>query len=177
MDNVIRGGNWWWSQLNAWRVLEEVEMPEIAHEMDKFAGSGHHMGVEWPEDMNPLTASVKHRTNDPQVRGLCGRVPPNYIETTYYENLESYRPGGTPKGRTVLMRGLLNAVKSNPVRGVKRSDVDYTFGTIVYYHDLFDGRSVHRFDYFGGPGQTLVDGVSPFAHRAQNLAIAGGTVL
>ena len=177
MDSVIRGGNWWWGNLNAWRVLEEVEMPEIAHALDNFSPSGHHMGVEFPEDMNPLTATVKHRTNDAQVRGLCGQVPPNYIECTYYENLESYRPGGTPQGRVVLLRGLLNSVKAAATKGVKRADVDYIFTTIVYYHDLYDGRSVHRFDYFGGPAQTLVNGANPFNHRAQNLAISGGTVL
>lgn len=176
MDNIVRGGNWYWEQLNAWRVLEEVELPELQHATDKFTPSGHHMGVEWPEEMEALKAMVKHKSNDPQVRGLFGRQPGNYVSTTYYENLTSYR-NGESRGRIVILKGLVNSVKQSAVKGLKISGVDYGFTTLVYYHDLYDGRSIHRFDYFAGPGATLVNGANPFAAMAQNLAISGGTAL
>jgi hypothetical protein len=176
MDNVIRGGNWYWDIFNAWRVLEEVETPALKRATDKFTPSGHHLGVQWPEEFEPLTAKIKHKTNDPEIRGLCGREPGNWVQATYYENLTSFRTGES-RGRICVLKGLINEVKQAAVKGLKISGVEYEFSTIVYYHDMYDGRTVHKFDYFVGPPGTIVNGSNPFGAMATNLAIAGGVQL
>jgi P2 family phage contractile tail tube protein len=176
MDNIVRGGNWYFDALNLWRVLDEVELPEIKHAVESFTPAGHMMGVEWPEEIEAMKAMIKTKNNDPRLRALCGRQPGNYVAATYYENLVSYRDG-TNRGRLIILRGLMTEVKQAAVKGLKIAGVDYTFSTLVYYHDLYDGRSVHKFDYFAGPGETIVDGERPFAGMAANLAISGGTAL
>lgn len=176
MDNIVRGGNWYFDALNTWRVLDEVELPGLAHAMDSFTPGGHHMGVEWPEEMEPLSATIKLKSSDAQIRSLFGREPGNYITATYYERLLSYRTG-EQKGRMITLKGLLTEHKQDTVKGLKAAGVSVKFSTLVYYHDVYDGRSIHRFDFFGGPGQTIVDGATPFAQMASLLAISGGTSL
>lgn len=176
MDYVVRGGNWYFAELNLWRVLDEVDLPELKRAMDKYTPAGSHMGVEWPEEMEALSATIKQKVNDPRIRSLYGREPGDYVTATYYENLVSYRDG-SKRGRRIILRGLLNGQKQDAVKGLKTASVASTFSTLVYYHDIYDGRTIHRFDFFGGPGQTLVDGANPFAAMATNLALDGGVVL
>ena len=59
MDHVIRGGNWYFGDLNTWRVLDEVKPPALKFNLEAFSAGGHHMGVEWPEDLEPFTAENK----------------------------------------------------------------------------------------------------------------------
>ena len=114
MDYVVRGGNWYFDALNAWRVLDEVELPELAFEGEDFTPGGHMMGVDWPESLKALKATIKLRTDDPRVRGLCGRQPGDYINATWYENLQSFRDG-SEKGRVIILKGLVNVVfRSTP---------------------------------------------------------------
>jgi len=176
MDAIVRGGNWYFDQLNAWRVLDEVTLPEITFNTDDFTPGGHHMGVSWPEDMAPLKASIKLRSDDPRVRALCGKQPGDYVTATYYENLRSFRDGSN-RGRVIVMKGLLVSVKAEARRGMKASGTDYEFSSIVRYEDVVDGAVVHRFDQFAGPGATIVGGAQLFAAMAANLAIGGGTAL
>lgn len=176
MDNIVRGGNWFFEQLNAWRVLDEVTLPKISFSKSAFTPAGHNMGVDWPEDMEPLMSTVKLRSDDPRVRGLCGRQPGDYVTAVYYENLASFRTGAN-KGRVILMKGLINSVGAEPRKGVKASGTEYEFGSIVRYEDVADGLVVHRFDQFAGPGATVVNGSAIYAAMASNLAIGAGTQL
>ncbi|MBX3545604.1 phage major tail tube protein [Chelatococcus sp.] len=176
MDNVVRGANWFFDVLNTWRVLDEVQLPEINFNTEAFSPSGHMMEVTWPEDLAGLEGTIKLKTDDPQVRGLCGRQPGNYITSTYYENLVSFRNGET-KGRVIILKGLVNTVRADARKGLKASGTEYVFNSIVLYHDLYDGRSIHKFDFFAGPAETIINGERPFAQMATNLSIGGGTVL
>jgi phage tail tube protein FII len=176
MDNIVRGCNWYFDALNAWRVLDQVEIPDIEQNLEAFTPGGHNMSVEWPEDWKPLAATIKLRNDDPRVRSLCGREPGNYITATYYENLRSFRDG-TNKGRVIVLKGLLTMVKAEARKGVKMSGTEYRFSTIVRYEDMVDGAVVHRFDQFVGPGATVVGGQAVFAAMATNLAISGGSAL
>ena len=176
MDNIVRGGNWYFDEFNAWRVLDEVDLPEIGRSMEAFTPAAHSMSVEWPEEFNPLSATIKLKSNDDKIRGLCGREPGHYTTCTYYEHQVSYRDGSS-RGRIVILKGLLNALKQDAVRGLKTSGVQYTFSTIVMYRDIFDGKDIHKFDYFAGPGATIINGERIFAAMASNLAISGGTAL
>ena len=132
--------------------------------------------VEWPEELEAMTATIKLKTNDPVVRGLCGRQPGNYIGATYYENLASFRDGST-KGRVLQLKGLISEVTQDPVKSLKAAMVTYTFSTIILYRDLVDGRVIHQFNALTGPQDVLVDGSNPFASMAANLAVTGGLVL
>jgi phage tail tube protein FII len=176
MDNVIRGGNWYFNEINTWRVLDEVKVPALKFNLEAFSPGGHMMGVEWPEDLEPFTAEIKVKTNDPILRALCGRQPGNYISSTYYENLASFRDGST-KGRVLQLKGLISSVDQDQVKGLKSAMVTYTFSTIVTYRDMVDGRVIHQFNALTGPQDTLIDGANPFAAMASNLAITGGLVL
>jgi Phage tail tube protein FII len=176
MDNIVRGGNWYFDVLNTWRVLDQATLPELKFVTDKFTPAGHMMGVEWPEELEALTATIKLKNNDPRIRGLCGRQPGDYVTSTYYENLTSYRTGEN-KGRIIILRGLINEIKQDDVKGLKPAGVDYKFSTLVFYHDIFDGKTIHKFDYFAGPADTIVNGDKPYAAMAGNLAISGGTAL
>ena len=176
MDNVIRGGNWYFRQLNLWRVLDEVTIPKISFGGDDFSPGGHMMGVKLPENLEPLEATVKTRTADPDIRAMCGRQPGDWIDAAYYENLMSYRTGQS-KGRVIMLKGLINEVSQDATKGLKSAGVEYTFGSIVLYRDIVDGRDIHKFDFFAGPGATIVDGRAVFADMAANLAISGGVQL
>lgn len=176
MDNVIRGGNWYFDVLNLWRVLDEVTTPEMKHAEDAFTPGGHHMQVAWQEETEALKAMIKTKTADPQIQGLVGRRPGDYVTATWYENLLSFRTG-QERGRVVIMKGLVTGSKQEAVKGHKAAGREYTFGNIVYYSDVVDGKAIHLFDFFAGPGATIVDGRQIYAAMAGNLAIGGGTVL
>jgi len=181
MDSVVRGHNWYFdvgegSPLNCWRVLDEVELPELTFSTDDFSPGGHMMSVSWPEDLEAIKATIKLKTDDARVRALCGRQPGAYVTCTHYENLRSYRDGSS-QGRIITLKGLINSVKPDTRKGLKAAGTQYEFSTVVLYHDTFNGKSIHRFDFFAGPGATLVDGVNPFSDLAANLAINGGTAL
>jgi P2 family phage contractile tail tube protein len=176
MDYIVRGGNWYFDALNAWRVLDEVSLPQIAFATEDFTPGGHIMAVAWPEELQALRATIKLKSDDPRVRSLCGRQPGDYVAATYYENLRSFRTGEN-KGRVITMRGLLNSVKADARKGVKSSMTEYEFSSIVRYEDIVDGVVVHRFDEFEGVGSVVVGGQALFEAMAANLAITGGTVL
>ncbi len=176
MDNQIHGGNWFFDTLNAWRVLDTVDLPSIERAMASFAPGGHVMSAAFPEEIKDLMARIKLRGYSPDVHGLVGREPGNYTTATWYENLISFRTG-EQKGRVVSMKGLLNAVKPDRRQGMKKTGTEYDFSSIVLYTDSYDGRIVHKFDFFAGPGATIVNGQSIFAGMAANLAIGSGTVL
>ena len=174
MDNIIRGKNWWFEEINTWMVLDEVRLPDIRRAVSAFLPGGSNQAVEWPEEFEPLTAMVKTRNNDPRIRALCGREPGDWTTAYYYEHLKSFR-NGVSKGRIVTLKGLVNAIADDPKRGMKPAGVEYTFGTIVKYTDLFEGKLIHKFDHFAGPGATVIDGNRPFAEMARILRISGGS--
>ena len=176
MDNMVRAGNWFFDTFNAWRVLDTVKLPDIERAMEAFVPGGHMFGAEFPEHFNPLKADIELKNDSPEIRGLCGKEPGDYTTATYYEHLISYRTGET-KGRIISMKGLVTSVKAAQRKGMKPAGTGYMFSTIVSYVDSFDGRITHKFDLFAGPGATVINGATPFAAMASNLAIGSGTVL
>ncbi len=152
MDSVVRGGNWYFDDLNAWRILDEVNLPEIKFKTEDFSPGGHVMGVDFPEGLETLKATIKVKTDDPRLRGLCGRQPGNYITCTWYENLVSYRTGQNV-GRVITLKGLINSVKPDGRKQLNAAMTEYEFSTIVLYDDIVDQRNIHRFDFFGGPAR------------------------
>ena len=177
MDNMVRGGNWFFDKYNAYRVLESVTLPEIKFAGEAFTPAGHMMSVDFQEEMEALMATIKLKSADPQIRGMVGKIAPNYTTCTYYENLESYREGGSQKGRYITIKGLIRSSKQDEVKGLKPAGTEYEINTIILYHDVVDGRTIHKFDLFGGAGETIINGERPYAQMAANLAISGGIIL
>lgn len=176
MDYVVRGANVFFNTFNAWQVIDELGIPDLKRTVDKFVSGGNVLGVEFPEEFEPIKASIKLKTDDPRIRSLCGHEPGNYDTLTYYENLTSYRSGKNV-GRVITLTGLITEVKADKRKGLKAAMTEYEFSTVTYYQDMVNGSIVHQFDFFGGPGNTIVGGSNPFAAMAANLAIGGGTVL
>lgn len=176
MDYVVRGANCYFDTFNAWRVIDELTPPDLKRAMDKFVAGGSSLGVEFPEEFEAIKASIKLKSDDPRIRGLCGNEPGNYTTLTWYENLTSYR-NGSNKGRVITLKGLISEVKGDARKGLKAPGTTYEFSTVVFYQDLVAGSVVHQFDYLTGPGATIINGASPFAALSANLAIGGGTVL
>lgn len=172
MDNVIRGCNWWFDSLNTWKTLDEVRLSDFARATESFGSAAGNWEVAWPEGWQAMTATIKLRNNDPDIRGLCGKEPGDYTTAYYYEYLKSYR-SGEEKGRVIVLKGLINSIKDDPKARMKASGIEYDFSTVVLYHDMFDGRSIHKLDYFAGPGSTIINGATPFAGMARILAIGG----
>lgn len=176
MDNIVRGGNWFFAELNLWRVLDEVTLPEFKHADDDFTPGGHHMAVKWQEETQSLEATVKTKSTDPEIQGLIGRLPGDYITATWYENLRSFRTGAN-RGRVIIMKGLILDGKQSAVKGLKSAGREYRFSNVIFYHDMVDGKAIHLLDFFAGPGATLINGVNPYAGMAANLALSSGQVL
>ena len=176
MDYVVRGANCYFDSFNAWRVIDELTPPDLKRVMDKFVAGGSSLAVEFPEEFDALKATIRLKVDDPRIRGLCGNEPGNYTKLTWYENLMSYRTGNNT-GRVITIKGLISEVKGDTRKGLKAPNTTYEFSSVVYYQDMVNGGIVHQFDYFGGPGQTIINGTQPFAALAANLAIGGGTVL
>lgn len=172
MDNVIRGANWWFDTINTWIGLDEVELPKIERMKEKFSGAGNPLALGLPEEFDELEATIKMKENNPRIRALVGREPGRWINCYYYERLTSLRDGSN-RGRVITMRGLVNSVQDERKKGLKPTTVDYKFGTIVAYHDMFDGRSIHKFDFFA-PWETVIDGERVYAEAANILALQGG---
>jgi phage tail tube protein FII len=177
MDNMVRGGNWFFDTLNTYRVLESVTLPEIKFTGEAFTPAGHMMGVDFQEEMEVLMATIKLKSSDDKIRGLVGKSQPDYTTCTYYENLESYREGGQRKGRVITIKGLIRSAKQDEVKGLKPAGTEFEVNTIVLYHDMVDGRTIHKFDFFGGAGETVINGERPYAQMAANLMIGAGLVL
>ncbi len=172
MDNVIRGANWWFDALNTWKALDEVTLPDFARATEAFGSAAGNWEVNWPEGWQAMTATIKLRNNDPDIRALCGREPGDYITAYYYEYLRNYS-NGESKGRVIILKGLINSIKDETKQRMKATGIEYEMSTIVLYHDMFEGRSVHKLDYFAGPGSTIIDGKMPFGDMARILAIGG----
>lgn len=170
MDNVIRGANWYFDVINTWRVLDEVRLPEFSRALEAFGSAAGNWDVEWPENFEAMTATIKLKNNDPAIRSLAGREPGDYITAYYYEHLKDFQSGAA-RGRIIVLKGLINKIADDPKQQMKATGIEYTFSTIVFYHDMFDGRSIHKLDWFAGPGATIVDGNQPFADMARLIAV------
>jgi P2 family phage contractile tail tube protein len=153
MDSIIRGANWYVEELNQRKRLEEVTLPALKREMTKFAMGGGYFGLELPAEISPLSAEASMNGSHDDIRSRFGREPGDWTTCYYYEALLNAFPTGDStgqpklKGRVVILKGLLNEVTQAGVKGVNASgQTKFTWSSIVLYHDVVDGRTIHKFD-------------------------------
>lgn len=158
MDSLIRGANWYVEELNCRLRLETVKLPTLTREMTPFAMGAGYFAIELPAEIQPLTAEATLNGSHDDIRSRFGREPGDWTTCYYYESLLNVFPtdpsGDQPstgqprlKGRIVILKGLLNEVDQPEVRGMKPSGATrFSWSSIVLYHDVVDGRTIHKFD-------------------------------
>ncbi len=159
MDSIIRGANWYVEEINCRLRLEEVKLPHLQREMTAYAMGGGFFSIELPSEVQPLTAEASLNGSHDDIRSRFGREPGDWTTCYYYESLLNVFPNGAVgdgqqgagkpnlKGRIVILKGLLNEVEQAAIKGLKATgQTRFVWSSIVLYHDIVDGRTIHKFD-------------------------------
>lgn len=176
MDSIIRGANWYCEEINQAFRTEEVKLPTLTRDMTELLFSGGIGALDVPGHIKPLEAEMDMMGSHADLRSRFGREPGDWTKVVYYENLldlfpKSEEAGPKLKGRTTIMKGLLNEVNQSGVKGMKASgSTKLKWGTIFLYHDLYDGKTIHKFDY--RTNTLIIDGVNYTAQHNRLLRIS-----
>lgn len=179
MDSIIRGANWYVEEINCRLRLETLKLPQLGREMIPFALGGGHFGLELPGEINPLSGEATLNGSHADLRARFGREPGDWTTFYYYESLLNVFPtnptgqqtsnGPRLKGRVVILKGLLNEIDPPEVRGLKANGATRIgFSSIVHYHDVVDGRTVHKFDI--ATNTLIIEGVNYTAEHNRLIA-------
>jgi phage tail tube protein FII len=180
MDRIIRGANWYCQQTNQRQRADETTLPALTREMVSFVMGGGYFGMELPAEIQPLTCEMTVNGVHEDLKARFGREPGDWTELRYYENLLNVFPAssngevqtsGNPQltGRVVFIKGLLNGFEQGGVKGMKSSAATrLRWSSIVLYHDLFNGRTVHKFDVQNN--ELIIDGVNYTAEHNRIIA-------
>lgn len=180
MDSLIRGANWYVEELNCRLRLETVKLPTLTREMTPFAMGAGFFAIELPSEVQPLTAEATLNGSHADIRSRFGREPGDWTTCYYYESLLNVFPtnatgeqpastGPRLKGRITILKGLLNEVDQPEVRGLKASGATrFTWSSIVLYHDVVDGVTVHKFDVANNT--LIINGVNYTAEHNRLIA-------
>jgi phage tail tube protein FII len=177
MDSIIRGANWYVGELNCRKRIESVQLPRLSREMTTFAMGGGFFALAVPGEISPMTATASMNGSHDDIRSRFGREPGDWTTCYYYESLLNVFPqagaegasGPRLKGRVVILKGLLNEVEQAGVRSVKaEGQTRFTFGTLVLYHDVVDGRTIHKFDV--ETNTLIINGVNYTAEHNRIIA-------
>lgn len=145
-DSVIMGANWWSDTLNCRKRMEQVRLPNLRKAVDGFVPGGGFFAMEIPYEIEPLQATLSLKGSHEDMRSLFGREPGDWSTFYYYERLRDLM-AGVNRGRVVILKGLLISVEQPQIRGKRAELTNYTFGSIVLYHDLVDGKTIHKMDF------------------------------
>lgn len=178
MDSIIRGANWYVEELNCRKRMEEVQLPRLRREMQAHMMGGGFFALELPGEISAMTASVSMNGSHDDIRSRFGLEPGDWTTCYYYESLLNVfpQPGDQAgsqqprlKGRVVILRGLLNEVEQPGVRSVRANgQTRFTFGSLILYHDIVDGRTIHKFDV--ETNTLIINGVNYTAEHNRILA-------
>lgn len=146
MDSVIMGANWWIDTLNQRKRLVRCRLPRLTKARDAFVAGGGYFRLALPQEIEELEAPFTLKGSHEDVRGLFGREPGDWSTFTYYERLRDLMQG-VNRGRVVTMKGLVNEVEQPQVEGKRADMTNYTIGSIIFYRDLVDGKTVHLMDF------------------------------
>lgn len=145
-DRVIMGANWWNDTLNCRKRMESAQLPSLKRARDAFVAGGGFFRVSLPQEIEELEARLNLRGSHDDIRGLFGREPGDWTTFYYYERLRDLMAGKN-YGRVVTLKGLVMDVEQPRVQGKKADTTNFTMGCIVLYHDVVDGKTVHKFDF------------------------------
>ncbi|MBB4066283.1 phage major tail tube protein [Gellertiella hungarica] len=180
MDRIIRGANWYCNEINQRLRVDETTLPELSREMMSFVMGGGYFAMELPAEIQPLTCEQTVNGVHEDLKSRFGREPGDWTTVTYYENLLNVFPqsangevqaGAKPQltGRVVFLKGLLNGYAQAGVKGMKSSGATrLRWSSIVLYHDIFNGKTVHKFDLQNNT--LIIDGVNYTAEHNRLIA-------
>lgn len=154
MDSIIHGANWYIGEINQKKRLEAVALPNLSLARERMAFGW--FSFELPTEMDPISFEFGLYGSHPDVMARFGREAGDWTTFTYYERLRDISKG-VNKGRVTIIKGLINGIQHPRVLGKRADATRYGGGSVWYYHDVFDGRTVHKFSV---ETQTLIiDGV------------------
>lgn len=178
MDGIVRASNWYCNEINQRLRIEEVIPPELKRDMAPMLLG--YFGVELPMEISPLTSEMTVNGIHADLKNRFGREPGDWTTISYYESLLNVFPsnstgnighngGPALRGRTLFLKGLLNHYGQGGQKHMKPSGpVKLTWSTIVLYHDIIDGVTVHKFDLQNNI--LIIDGVNYTANSNQLIA-------
>lgn len=169
MDRIIRGANWYCNEINQRLRADETTLPTLTREMLPFVMGGGIAAVELPAEIQALTAEMTVNGVHEDLKTRFGREPGDWTTVTYYEALLDVFPAnstgevasgaGVLRGRTVILKGLLNGFEQGGVRGQRSSAATrLRWSSIVLYQDMLDGRVIHKIDIQNNT--LIIDGVN-----------------
>lgn len=180
MDRVIRGSNWYCNEINQRLRMDESTMPALSREMLPFVMGGGFFAFEMPAEIQPLTCEMTVEGVHEQLKTRFGREPGDWTTVTYYEKLLNIFPAtstgeanasAAPEvlGRVVFLKGLLNGYAQGGTKGMKSTGkTRLTWSSIVLYHDIMDGKTIHKFDVQNNT--LIIDGVNYSAEHNRLIA-------
>ncbi len=170
MDSIIRGANWYCEEINQRQRVDETTLPQLERDMIGMVMGGGFFGFEMPAEVRPLTAEMAVNGVHADLKNRFGREPGDWTTLVYYESLLDIFPAASNgevsqagalklTGRVVFLKGLLNAYSQASVKGMKSSGATrLRWSSIVLYHDIFNGKTVHKFDVQNNV--LIIDGVN-----------------
>lgn len=166
-DSVIYGANWYIDTLNCRKRLDEVQVPRLAKAKETFIAGGGFFRLAVPSEIEELEAPFGLFGSHEDVRSLFGREPGDWTTFYYYERLRDII-NGRNRGRLVILKGLVNETEQPKVKGKRADMTRYTVGSIILYHDVVDGRTVHKFDFDNN--QLVINGIDYSAEHNRLIA-------
>lgn len=174
MDRIIRGSNWYCEEINQRLRIDETTLPELSREMSTYVAGGGFFALDLPSEIKALTSEMTVNGAHEDLRTRFGREPGDWTTITYYESLLDIFPGNNApapklKGRVVYLKGLLNDYTPSGVKGLKATGATkLRWSSIVLYHDILDGKTVHKFDV--QRNVLIIDGVNYTANHNRLIA-------
>lgn len=172
MDRIIHGSNWYCNEINQRLRIDETTLPVLTREMSSYVLGGGYFGLDLPAEIKALTAEMQVNGAHEDLRSRFGREAGDWTTVTYYESLlDVFAGSGTPKlnGRVVFLKGLLNEYTPGGVKGLKASGATkLQFSSIVLYQDIFNGKTIHKFDVQNNV--LIIDGVNYTAEHNRLIA-------
>jgi len=173
MDSLIRGCNVYVGEINQHLRLASFKLPVLKREMLDFFLGGGFFKLSMPGEVSPLESEMEVNGSYGDLNTRFGREPGDWTTVTYYESLlnATVKTGGPArKGRVTMMKGLLNELTPPSVEGAKAKDkTKVKWSSIVLYHDIMDGVTIHKFDAFNNV--LVINSVNYTADHNQLLAI------
>ncbi|PWE52253.1 hypothetical protein DEM27_31900 [Metarhizobium album] len=183
MDRLIYGANWYCDETKQWQRVDETTLPVLEREMVQYVMGGGYFGLDLPAEIRPLSCEQTVNGEYEDLRVHFGRDPGDWTTLRYFQKLINVFPASsngdvnpttpTPAralGRVVFLKGLLTSYTPGAVKGLKASAATrLRWQSIVLYHDIVDGRTIHKFD--AQNNILIIDGQNYTAEHNRLLAI------
>lgn len=168
MDSIIHGANWYIEELNQRKRLEACALPNLRRARERMTFGAGFFSFDLPTEIEELSFEFSLHGAHADVRARFGREAGDWTTFYYYERLRDIANGAN-KGRVVILKALLNEVSHPRVLGKRADTTRYGGGSVWLYHDIQDGKTVHKFDVENNV--LVIDGVD-YTAEANRLVAA-----